>query len=245
LNNKRSSPDLSPVAFGRYIQVIREQKGIDLKTVSEALKVSVDKLALIEAEDYDQLPEGIYIKGILRSYARYIGIDADDLIDRYEINRAASSPGIQTEEKRGRQEKKMLLRMFFSLLLLAGIGGVSIGLFYQLDLFRNPGSGTEPAVLPREPAGPKAVPGNNGPGKQVLVIDAIEKTWIKINIDGEEPLEYLLRPRDHVELEADSRFHLLIGNAGGLEMRLNGEPVEIDGKSGEVLTLELPRTPRE
>lgn len=245
MNNKRSSPDLSPVAFGRYIRVIREQKGIDLKTVSLALKVSVDKLALIEAEDFDQLPDGIYIKGILRSYARYIGIDADDLIDRYEINRAASSPETRTTENRGRHEKKMLLRMFFSLLLLAGIGGISIGLFYQLDLFRDGGSGADPAALSREPVLPATTSGNNSPEKQVLIIDAIEKTWIKITIDGEEPLEYLLRPRDHVELEADSRFNMLIGNAGGLKMRLNGEPVEIAGNSGEVVSLELPQTARE
>ncbi len=242
MNDKRSSPDLSPVAFGGYIRVIREQKGIDLKTVSHALKVSVDKLAHIEAEDYDQLPDGIYIKGILRSYAHYIGIDADDLIDRYEINRAASASATRTPEKGGRQEKKMLLRMFFSLMLLVGIGGISIGLFYHLDLFRHGGSGTEPAPFRREPAVPQAVPADNGREKQVLIIDAIEKTWIKINIDGDEPLEYLLRPRDHVELEADSRFNMLIGNAGGLKMRLNGEPVEVAGKSGEVVTLELPRT---
>jgi len=239
LNINRSNPDLSPVSFGRYVKAIREQKGIDLKTVSEALKVSVNKLTHIEAEDHEQLPDEIYVKGILRSYAGYIGIDPDDLIDRYEINRSAYMPRANAFATQAQQRNKMLLRMFFPLLLLAAIGGISIGLFYHWDVFQAAEPADERPAMSHQPETTTAEPGNKTPGKLVLVIETIEKTWIKINIDGEEPLEYLLRPKDHVELEADSRIKMLIGNAGGLEMRLNGVPVDVPGKSGEVVSLEL------
>lgn len=276
MSTNRFDTDSSPVSFGRYIRAIRIQKGIDLKTVSDALKVTLHKLSLIEAEDHEELPDDIYVKGILRAYADYIGLDADDLIDRYEISRAAYINRSESPSPGMRRREKMLPRMLLSLLLLACIGGASVAVFYQSDALvpeagqnhtaKRPGETspsstadkTEPsrhAAAAQSPArGPAEPPATRpeaslqaGGGDQsssdklVLIIDAVTKTWIKINIDGEEPLEYLLRPKDHVELEADSHFSMVIGNAAGLRMYLNGRPVQVPGKTGEVVTMELPR----
>ena len=278
MSTNRFDTDSSPVSFGRYIRAIRIQKGIDLKTVSDALKVTLHKLSLIEAEDHEELPDDIYVKGILRAYADYIGLDADDLIDRYEINRSAYINRSESPSRGMRRREKMLPRMLLSLLLLACIGGASVALFYQSDAIKpdtiKPDAGQTRTVKPRgetgaagsaEPSGraaavqrqapsPAEAPAGQpeaalqaGPGDQsatgklVLTIDAVAKTWVKINIDGEEPLEYLLRPKDHVELEADSHFSMLIGNAAGLRMHLNDRPVQVPGQAGEVVTLELPR----
>ena len=272
MSTNRFDTDSSPVSFGRYIRAIRIQKGIDLKTVSEALKVTLHKLSLIEAEDHEELPDDIYVKGILRAYADYIGIDADDLIDRYEINRSAYNQRTESPSPGMRGRGKMLSRMLLPLLLLACIGIVSVAIFYQsaavepdsgqTDPAKQAGrnaaadaaekavpsgqktAGKAPGELPKEQpaAALQSGPGDqSSPGKLVLIIDAVARTWIKINIDGEEPLEYLLRPKDHVELEADSHFSMLIGNAAGLRMHLNGKPVEVPGKAGEVVTMELPR----
>jgi len=278
LSTNRFDTDSSPVSFGRYIRAIRIQKGIDLKTVSDALKVTLHKLSLIEAEDHEELPDDIYVKGILRAYADYIGLDAGDLIDRYEINRSAYINRSESPSRAMRRREKMLPRMLLPLLLLVCIGGASVALFYQSDVIQ-PGAGQpdagqtrtlkpkgetgaadsaepsgraaavqRPAPSPAEaPAGHPEAAGQAGPGDQsaagklVLTIDAVAKTWVKINIDGEEPLEYLLRPKDHVELEADSHFSMLIGNATGLRMHLNDRPVQVPGQAGEVVTLELPR----
>jgi hypothetical protein len=41
-------------------------------------------------------------------------------------------------------------------------------------------------------------------------------------------------------MKATSLFNLLIGNAGGVELKLNGQPVEVFGKSGQVVNIQLP-----
>jgi hypothetical protein len=41
-------------------------------------------------------------------------------------------------------------------------------------------------------------------------------------------------------VEASAGYNLLIGNAGGLELKLNGEPITISGKIGEVVSIQLP-----
>ncbi|MFO7840081.1 MAG: helix-turn-helix domain-containing protein [Desulfosalsimonadaceae bacterium] len=247
MNADRFKPEVS-ISFGRYIKAIREQKGIRLSDVAESLKVSLHKLSLIESEDHQELPDAIYVKGMLRAYADFIGIDPADLIDRYEISRAAYEAESPAYGKKGPGWGKVLPRMILALLLLAGICTLSIAGFYywsRLPAFDSvPDSGSGPAAeKAADQLSPKAKslpPKQADRGKLVLVIDAVEKTWIKINIDGEEPLEYLLRPKDHVELEADSHYSMVIGNAAGLQMQLNGTPVEIPGKSGDVVAIELP-----
>lgn len=240
LNKNSFNPDFRPVAFGRYIKAIRVQKGIDLQTVSEEIRVSLHQLYLIESEDHDELPDGEFVKRVLRAYAGFIGIDADDIIDRYEINRSAYFSGNRASSRKKLPDKKLLVRIFIGLLIGVGIGVVATGAYYGWSALAVNEAKKEYASPEKAIAAPSADhPESN---RLVLTIDAVEETWIKINIDGEESLEYLLSPKDHVELEADSHYHMLIGNAGGLKMKLNGEPVDIGGKSGEVVTLELPGT---
>lgn len=73
-----------------------------------------------------------------------------------------------------------------------------------------------------------------------LHIKAKEETWIKIIVDNHNTKEYTLKPGDRLALEADLGYNLLIGNAGGLELALNGEPIKIPGRTGEVVTLKVP-----
>ena len=73
-----------------------------------------------------------------------------------------------------------------------------------------------------------------------LYLEAVEETWLKVIIDEKDPLEYLLEPGDSLDLTAKTGFNILIGNAGGVKMTYNGEPYHISGKSGQVVTAQIP-----
>jgi len=76
--------------------------------------------------------------------------------------------------------------------------------------------------------------------KYSLRLKAIEKTWLKITVDDQPPNEFMLKPGDELSKEADNEFQLLLGNATGLEIFLNDEPVKVSGRPGQVKTLKLP-----
>jgi cytoskeletal protein RodZ len=78
------------------------------------------------------------------------------------------------------------------------------------------------------------------PDKFLLHVTAVEETWLKVIMDEKAPTEYILKSGDQIDLEANVGFNLLIGNAGGLNITLNDKPVFIPGKSGDVVTIELP-----
>ena len=76
--------------------------------------------------------------------------------------------------------------------------------------------------------------------KMLLKIVGVGKTWLKILIDDQSAREYSLKSGDLLELEASSGYNLLIGNAAGVQITLNGKPVKVLGKSGQVVNLQLP-----
>jgi cytoskeleton protein RodZ len=77
---------------------------------------------------------------------------------------------------------------------------------------------------------------------QRLSVKAIELTWLRIQADDGAAAEALLAPGATREWTAEKRFLLSVGNAGGVELLLNGRPVPPLGAKGAVIRgLELPQ----
>ena len=70
-------------------------------------------------------------------------------------------------------------------------------------------------------------------------LSADEKTWISISSDGKNVFASLLQPHDTKVVEATAKVRILIGNAGGLEISLNGKPIGPIGPRGEIRVVEL------
>ncbi len=88
-------------------------------------------------------------------------------------------------------------------------------------------------------ADPQATP-QDQPAKQVLQIAAIELTWLRVTSDGKTIKEITLTPDDRMTFEAEQRFDLVIGNAGGVQLTLNDQDLGFPGKRGKVISMKLP-----
>lgn len=78
-----------------------------------------------------------------------------------------------------------------------------------------------------------------------LTASAREMVWIKIGIDGGEPVEVLLREGERFTWKASEGFSVLVGNAGGVTITYNGKELSDLGLSGEVVSLTLPSGARQ
>ena len=70
-------------AFGAYLRAERELRQIPLAEVADGTKVPLRSLELLEAGRWDELPAEIFVRGFVRSHARYIGIPRDETSQRY------------------------------------------------------------------------------------------------------------------------------------------------------------------
>ena len=68
---------------GAWLQTVREVRGVGLEELSRAIKITVTQLENIEQHRFERLPAPVYLKGFLRSYAQYVGIDAERLVEDY------------------------------------------------------------------------------------------------------------------------------------------------------------------
>ena len=69
--------------LGEELRRIREEKGMNLREVSDATHIGSRFLQAIESDNYSILPGGIFNRGFVRSYARYIGMDEEQAMVLY------------------------------------------------------------------------------------------------------------------------------------------------------------------
>jgi hypothetical protein len=97
-----------------------------------------------------------------------------------------------------------------------------------------------PAATPARPSA-AIFPAVDPEGGEVLVlqINAHSTVWLAITADGEKLWQGTLQPDQSREVEASDSIRVTVGNAGGVEMTLNGESLGALGQEGEVKTITL------
>ena len=82
--------------FGGRLRVLREARGVTLREIATTTNISVAQLEALERNDISRLPGGIFLRGIIRSYAQEIGADPEsivrDFVASFPDNAAASVP---------------------------------------------------------------------------------------------------------------------------------------------------------
>src|ERR1700761_3498045 len=69
--------------FGEALRKERESRGIALDAITDETKISNRHLVALEQEEFSQLPGGVINKGIVRGYARVVGLDEDAWVSRF------------------------------------------------------------------------------------------------------------------------------------------------------------------
>lgn len=70
-------------SFGERLRREREMRGVSLDEIATATKIGTRSLKALENEDFSKLPGGIFNKGFVRAYARFLGIDEDQAVADY------------------------------------------------------------------------------------------------------------------------------------------------------------------
>ena len=77
------------MSFGSDLRHEREARHIDLHSVADATKVSVRFLEALEADNYAQLPGGVFTRGMIRGYCTHLGLDHALWLQNFAAHHAA------------------------------------------------------------------------------------------------------------------------------------------------------------
>src|SRR5436190_4299405 len=72
-------------SFGEELRREREIRGISLKEIADATKISKRFLEAIEKNDHRTLPAPVFTRGFVREYARYLGLSSEEIVNRYNF----------------------------------------------------------------------------------------------------------------------------------------------------------------
>jgi cytoskeletal protein RodZ len=86
-----NSPD-KPCDYGHYLQLNRRSRGKSLEEIAAVTKIPVNRLKQLEAQDLDNLPAPVFVKGFVRAYAVAVGADVEDALQRFDTSCSISLP---------------------------------------------------------------------------------------------------------------------------------------------------------
>jgi cytoskeleton protein RodZ len=338
-------------SVGNFLKRERLRKNKTLREVADETCIHINTLQALEGEKRSKLPAEVFVRGFISIYAQYLGLDVQEVLNRYGRKTSAEwvSPGTGLHASTGGLPRRkttrpsMIGKHVFIIFILASLaallayGGYRLLVPAALDYagsVKNPltSGGKEllvrPVVLndqkemipglpvsfdpiapdlPRpdaaepdaaepDPAGPDLAdldlpapdgavqmavpltprnvdgqatgefPGNvpaapaplvqpaatesetlSAPSAAdfayVLVAEFTESTWLQIRIDRQEPVEYLFQPGEQHRWQAREQISLFLGNAGGVDLILNGQLQSKPGQSGRTAKVIFPPRP--
>lgn len=222
--------------IGETLREKREEKGLTIVNISDSLCLRKSLVQAIEKGDWSALPHEVYVRGYLKEYAHLLDLEDDILGLDVPVEETAMPEAPAKKEAATHQRRVGKRAIFYPLIFVLIIA------FFVLNQIYKERSASK--STPREVAQPASVNVRSTPGEQTalpefvevkkLMVTCHERTWVSVVIDGTEKKEFMLNPEDIIILNAKDNFDLLIGNAGGVKLNLNGKEVELTGQSGEV-----------
>ena len=84
--------------FGEALRKERESRSITLETVVSTTKISTRHLQALESDRFDQLPGGVFNKSMVRNYARTLGLEEGEWLQKY-LDATAQNDIFNEDEK--------------------------------------------------------------------------------------------------------------------------------------------------
>jgi cytoskeleton protein RodZ len=301
-------------AIGETLRRERLKRNLDLEQISHEPKISHKFLEAIEDEQFDKLPRGVFAKSFVRQYARFLGLDEEELAG--EVQRAVEPsssvphfagqaptpapseihvPRVEAwenvSERRFSRSSSLpaLALVVVVMLVCSGVYALwqrtrhaapphedaatsaaqSSGLpptapvaspettKPQSSQAQPPNSNTvdrpadsKPLVPanasvppastpPPEPGTQVQVPSSNPRGPVQVAVTADEMVWVLVRTDGKFSFSGTLEAQQTRTFDASENVMLRLGNAGGVTIRLNGQPIGAVGPKGQVRTVQF------
>jgi cytoskeletal protein RodZ len=227
-------------SFGDTLRRERELRGVDLREVADATKISIRFLQALETDRIDVLPGGIFPRAFVRQYATYLGLDPDRTVAEF-VYAYGEHPG-QPSTPAPARSRSLRAPLLVVVVVLAALGIAAwAALRYEAQ-----GAGAEPVAAaspptstfapdPVYPPPTTAAAAITADGQGlVLTLTSRQSCWIAVLSDGVKVVDRVMNEGEAQTISAKGEMVLSVGNAGGISFTLNGRPGVSLGREGEV-----------
>jgi hypothetical protein len=232
-------------SLGEEFRAAREARKLSLSDVSEQVHIRTIYLQSIEDENWSAISAPVYVRGFLRTYARFLGLDAERIVEYYNGTLTHAEPlqtAVGTYKSEDFEEPRRASPLIWILggvaLLLVALVGLTYALAPKGTAVQTTAAAGA-AAAPGAAGDPAASPGADGTA--TLSVHALANSWMRVVVDGKSAFEGI------VPAGSDKTFHgrvatVRVGNAGGIEVAVNGKSLGTLGAPGSVVERSFPLT---
>ena len=235
-------------ALGDEFRSAREARGLTLSDVAEQIHIRSVYLNAIENEDWKSIGAPVYVRGFIRTYARFLGKDAEDAVGRFNLTSpverpvvvSASAATLSDNERSG----PSLWAVVATLVAVVLVGFVA----YEWWQYAHPGGAAavaratqapQPAATGGESQAPAASPRPKAPtasgmAPHQLALRLTQRSWLRVVVDGTQQLEGIF-PAGTVRTFKGNVAEVRAGNAGGVVVGTKERSPKPMGNVGDVV----------
>lgn len=245
---------------GELLRAEREKQSLTVKDIEKATSIRAIYIQAIEDGKYDVLPGEVYLKGFIRNYASFLGLNPQQALEVYRESLAPQPPqqsqtpqtpapsappaaAMPPKVEAGREEKggSSLGRWVIVLVVLAVVVGAAWAAFNHMN--QPPAPQPKPPQVQVQPApAPAPVPAPTTPvpapaAKTIVVVAKYSADcWTRVTADGRELYEGIPRVGETFTWNANQTMTVHLGNAAGVDLTYNGQPQGRLGGDGDVIS---------
>lgn len=213
-------------AAGDRLRDARQQQNLSTEDVARATRIKSSYLEALEQGEYSLLPGPAYITGFLRTYAAYLGLSPDEMVQEYYSERAPAIPAVHAATRvlangYERQHRIRLLWGLGALILVLAAG-------FAIKQYNDTYAHASYAPLNVTPANiGAAAPRGTHPHHRLhtftLKLRAVAPVWVGVTADGQRVFHRILRPRNHhAHWTAHHSIYVVTYDGAHLRVTYNG-----------------------
>ena len=207
----------------------REVRGCSFDEAARDTKLRVDQLRALEAEDFDVLPGDVYVRGSLRTYAAYLGVDPDAVVDAYAKHAEDPAPPLPPPKMDRIERTIAASRLRDSprvVLLVAAM--VLVALLAFSFVSRERGAPTASLTTPPVSQGLSDQPIN-------LALDAKRSVTVMVEVDGQAET-FSMGTGETRSFMAKQSLSIRLDDGASLHIVVNGTDLGVPGHAGRPWT---------
>lgn len=234
---------------GNKLKNLRLQKGLSLEDVHKKTKIHLNILKAIEEDSLVNFSP-VYIKGFLKIYSKFLGVDPKECVSDYKEPKTKLSYVPDLEERSFRMpslnlfsikamfmKSKAFLLVILAVILIIGLFSLGKSISAKARS-RHPERIVMPAVIaPKAEHRVSAPKLSNLPLARIITLDvhAKENCFLQVKSDGKLMFQNILRKGRFESWQAKEKIELSLGNAGVVELEVNGKRIPELGRRGQAV----------
>ena len=219
-------------SVGEKLNKARLEKNVSLDEVYKQTKIYPRVLEALEQDRAHNFLSFIYIKGFLRAYARYLGLDGERLLKEYIDSQKVETPA-QPQAPLEKKAKFFPQINFFPILRIGLAVFLAFGLFFYFRYVMKNISAVDKKVQIKK-AEPKVkvkvAPAAKVKAKAkdlILEVKTLDACWMRVKTDNRAVFEKTLAKGRTERWRAREKIELRIGRPKAIEVFLNGKRIDL------------------